>query len=111
MGAFHPVLLLPEGVADQLSGTELEAIVAHEVCHWRRRDNLTASLRMVVEAIFWFYPLVWWLETRLIAERERACDEAVVAAGCDPNAYAEHSESLQILHPFALGLRGRRFRR
>ncbi len=44
---------------------------------------------MVVEAIFWFYPLVWWLETRLIAERERACDEAVVAAGCDPNAYAE----------------------
>jgi beta-lactamase regulating signal transducer with metallopeptidase domain len=89
VGAFHPVLLLPEGVADQLSGTELEAIVAHEVCHWRRRDNLTASLHMVVEAIFWFYPLVWWLETRLIAERERACDEAVVAAGCDPNAYAE----------------------
>lgn len=89
VGAFHPVLLLPEGVAGQLSAGELEAVVAHEVCHWRRRDNLTAALHMLVEAIFWFYPLVWWLETRLIAEREVACDEAVIAAGRDPDTYAE----------------------
>lgn len=89
VGIVHPVLLLPDGVAAQLSGAELEAIVAHEICHWRRRDNLTATLHMVVEAIFWFYPLVWWLESRLIAERERACDEEVVAAGHAPNVYAE----------------------
>ena len=44
---------------------------------------------MVVEALFWFYPLVWWLGARLIEERERACDEAVVRAGNDPAIYAE----------------------
>ena len=89
VGIFQTVLLLPTGVANQLSARELDTIVAHEVCHWRRRDNFTAALHMAVEAIFWFYPLVWWLETRLIAERERACDEDVVAAGRDPEIYAE----------------------
>ena len=44
---------------------------------------------MLIEALFWFYPLVWWIGARLIAERERACDEAVVAAGHSPRIYAE----------------------
>jgi bla regulator protein blaR1 len=44
---------------------------------------------MLVEAIFWFYPPVWWIRTRLIEERERACDEAVLQAGSAANVYAE----------------------
>jgi beta-lactamase regulating signal transducer with metallopeptidase domain len=41
---------------------------------------------MLVEAVFWFYPLVWWLGARLVDERERACDEEVVALGKDPRS-------------------------
>jgi beta-lactamase regulating signal transducer with metallopeptidase domain len=44
---------------------------------------------MVVEAAFWFHPLVWWLEARLVAERERACDEKVVELGSERSIYAE----------------------
>jgi TonB family protein len=44
---------------------------------------------MLVEAVFWFHPLVWWIGARLVDERERACDEAVVRAGHDARAYAE----------------------
>ena len=88
-GIFRPVLWLPAGIADRLSDAELEAIVAHELCHARRRDNLAAAIHMVVEAIFWFHPLVWWLGARLTEERERACDEEVVRMGADPQAYAE----------------------
>jgi hypothetical protein len=43
---------------------------------------------MIVEAIFWFHPLVWWLGARLVEERERACDESVLARGVDPETYA-----------------------
>jgi beta-lactamase regulating signal transducer with metallopeptidase domain len=89
VGIFRPVLLLPAAICDQLSTHELDTVIAHELCHWRRRDNLTAALHMLVEALFWFHPLVWWLETRLIAERERACDEAVLAAGREPELYAQ----------------------
>jgi beta-lactamase regulating signal transducer with metallopeptidase domain len=57
--------------------------------HVRRHDNLTAALHMLVEAVFWFHPLVWWMERHMVEERERACDEAVVELGGRPEAYAE----------------------
>ena len=88
-GIISPVLLLPEGIERHLSAAQLEAIYAHELCHVRRRDNLAAALHMLVEALFWFHPLVWWLEARLIEEREQACDEAVLQAGNHPQDYAE----------------------
>jgi beta-lactamase regulating signal transducer with metallopeptidase domain len=88
-GLFRPVLLLPEGICERLSPEQLRAILVHEMCHVRRRDNLTAAVHMVVEAVFWFHPLVWWIGHRMIVEREAACDEAVLTAGCDPGDYAE----------------------
>jgi uncharacterized protein (TIGR03435 family) len=44
---------------------------------------------MVVEVLFWFHPLVWWIERRLVEERERACDEEVLRVVNEPEAYAE----------------------
>jgi uncharacterized protein (TIGR03435 family) len=88
-GILRPVLLLPEGIAERLNPTQLDAILAHEFCHIRRRDNLTATIHMAVQAIFWFHPLTWWIGARLVDERERACDEEVLRLGCKPNVYAE----------------------
>lgn len=89
VGIWKPVLLMPAGIAARLSPHEMQAVLAHELCHLRRRDNLTGAIHMLVEALFWFHPLVWWLGERLIAERECACDEAVLTEGDDPQAYAE----------------------
>jgi bla regulator protein blaR1 len=89
VGILRPVLLLPEGLVDRLTRAQLDAILAHERAHVRAHDNLLAMLHMTVEAIFWFHPLVWWIERRMIDERERACDEAVVRAGKRPADYAE----------------------
>jgi uncharacterized protein (TIGR03435 family) len=88
-GIVRPVLLLPENISDRLSESQLRAIVAHEMCHVRRGDNLTAAIHMVVAAAFWFHPAVWWIRTRLLEERERACDEAVLQSGSTPQLYAE----------------------
>ncbi len=89
VGIVRPVLLLPQGIAEHLTRTQLDAVLEHELTHCRRRDNLTAAVHMVVEAVFWFHPLVWWIGARLVEERERACDEAVVRAGHDRRTYAE----------------------
>ena len=80
---------MPDGVAGQLTEPQLDAILAHELCHVRRRDNLAAAIHMVVEALFWFHPLVWWVGARLVEERERACDEEVLSLGNAPEVYAE----------------------
>ncbi|HEY1755723.1 MAG TPA: M56 family metallopeptidase [Bryobacteraceae bacterium] len=89
VGFVRPILLLPEGIAERLTQPQLEAVLAHELCHVRRRDNLFASMHMIVEAVFWFHPLVWWIGAKLIEERERACDEAVLKLGSAPRDYAE----------------------
>ncbi len=89
VGVFRPILLMPSGIAERLEPAQMKAVVAHELCHARRLDNLTATLHMLVEALFWFHPLVWWIGARLIAERELACDEAVLSLGNEPQTYAE----------------------
>jgi uncharacterized protein (TIGR03435 family) len=89
VGWRRPLLLLPQGIAERLSPSEMNAILAHELCHVRRRDNLLALIHMIVETIFWFHPLVWWIGARLIEERECACDEDVVSRGNAPDLYAE----------------------
>jgi bla regulator protein BlaR1 len=87
-GVFRPVLLLPEGIADRLNPAQFAAVLAHEFCHVRRRDNLAVAAHMTVEVLFWFHPLVWWIGKRLIEERENACDEAVLRMGNAPATYA-----------------------
>ncbi|MFZ0592974.1 MAG: M56 family metallopeptidase, partial [Bryobacteraceae bacterium] len=88
-GVIRPVLLLPEGITQHLAPAQLKAILDHELCHVRRRDNLAAAIHMLVEAMFWFHPLVWWIGARLVEERERACDEEVLRMGSEPQVYAE----------------------
>jgi bla regulator protein BlaR1 len=88
-GIFRPSLIWPERLSERLDDAQITAILIHELAHTQRRDNLAAALHMVVEAAFWFHPLVWWMERRMVEERERACDEAVVARCSQPDVYAE----------------------
>jgi bla regulator protein BlaR1 len=88
-GIVRPVLLLPEGIMDRLTTAQMNALFTHELCHVRRRDNLTYALHMAVETLFWFHPLVWWVGARLVEERERACDESVLQSGNEAEVYAE----------------------
>lgn len=89
LGVFRPVLVLPAGISDRLTDAQLESIITHELCHVRRHDNLASALHMLIEAVFWFHPLVWWIGARLVDERERACDEEVLRLGTNPQVYAE----------------------
>jgi uncharacterized protein (TIGR03435 family) len=88
VGLLRPIILLPAGILERLAPVALEALLAHELCHVRRRDNLRSAVHMIVEALFWFHPLVWWIGARLMEERERACDEDVLRGGSDPGVYA-----------------------
>ncbi|HTM04995.1 MAG TPA: M56 family metallopeptidase [Vicinamibacterales bacterium] len=88
-GIRRPVLLWPAGLERELEPAEVDAIVCHETSHIERADNLSACVHLIVEAVFWFHPLVWWIGARLIHERERACDEAVALTGTTPEVYVE----------------------
>ncbi len=87
-GVFRPILLFPEGITEMLTPEQWKAIVAHELCHVRRRDNLIGGIQMFIETVFWFHPMVWWIGKRIFEERERACDEEVLKLGNEPRVYA-----------------------
>ena len=72
-GLFRPRLLLPDGITSRLTPEELESIL-QELSHVQCRDNQTAALHMVVEILFWFHPLVWWIGAKLV--ERKSLDEA-----------------------------------
>ena len=89
VGFRRPVILLPAGIDSYLTADQFAAVIAHEMCHVRRRDSLTAAIHMAVESLFWFHPMVWWIGARLVDTREQACDEHVIAETAESAAYAE----------------------
>ena len=101
-GIFSPAVILPSEVMHSLSPAQLRAVLAHEICHVRRHDNLTAAIHHCVQILFWFYPPVWWIGANLLREREVACDEEVVDEGHQQEVYAE-----SILNACRLGVMAR----
>jgi len=87
-GFWRQSILIPDGMEVNLSDEQFQAVLAHEWHHAQRRDNLTAALHMVSEAIFWFYPVVWMVGRMLSEERELACDLAVLEQAASED-YAE----------------------
>ncbi|MGH9458099.1 MAG: M56 family metallopeptidase [Thermoanaerobaculia bacterium] len=79
VGILRPLVVLPHGGCPELSDEEIEAVLAHEVAHVRRHDNLVARLEFALCALFWFHPLLWIARRMSLLDRERACDEAVAS--------------------------------
>jgi beta-lactamase regulating signal transducer with metallopeptidase domain len=84
-GILRPRIVLPAGIERLLTRRELEAVLAHEVAHARRRDNLIELAYQAGRCLLWFHPLMWVAGARLSLYRELSCDESVVrgAGGAD----------------------------
>lgn len=88
IGFFRPMIVLPKWTVGELSTTELNSILIHELAHLERRDDWTNLAQKVLCALFFFHPAVWWVERQLSLEREMACDDVVLARTANPRAYA-----------------------
>jgi HEAT repeat protein len=86
---WRPSIVLPADAA-QWSDERRRVVVLHELAHIKRRDCLTQSMAQLVCAAYWFNPIVWLAARRMRAERERACDDFVLAAGEKGPDYAAH---------------------
>ncbi|MGA2888487.1 MAG: M56 family metallopeptidase [Terracidiphilus sp.] len=87
-GFFHPRILLPSGLVEQLSASDLRQVVMHEMEHLRRGDDWTNLLQKVGLVLFPLNPALLWVERRLCAERELACDDGVLHSTDARKAYA-----------------------
>jgi Zn-dependent protease with chaperone function len=91
IGFTKPMVAIPSWAMRELSTSELNAVLLHELAHLRRRDDWTNLVQKIVGAVLFFHPAVWWIEKKLTLEREMACDDIVLAqsGSTSPRAYAE----------------------
>jgi HEAT repeat protein/beta-lactamase regulating signal transducer with metallopeptidase domain len=87
-GILRPVVVLP-AAADGWPNERVRIALLHELAHVTRADCLTHMLAQVACALYWMNPLAWLAARRARAERERACDDIVLASGTPGTEYAD----------------------
>ena len=95
LGFFKPVILMPASLLTGLSPAQWEAILLHELAHIRRADYAIRMIQSLIEILFFYHPLVWWVGKDLAHEREACCDDQAVAACGDALRYAQALTTLQ----------------
>ena len=88
-GILKPIVLLPVYVLSELTPEQVDLILAHELAHIRRRDFLANALQTMIESVFFYHPVTWWISRAVRIEREHCCDDlAMTTHGGDRIEYA-----------------------
>ena len=83
-------IYFPLHFAKTVSAEQQRAIVTHELAHVARWDAAANHIQIIVQAIFFFHPLIWWTNKKIRQEREKCCDEIVLSGlGTRPQLYCE----------------------
>jgi beta-lactamase regulating signal transducer with metallopeptidase domain len=93
-GVLEPVILLPQAWLAACEGDLLDAILAHELAHARRRDHVVNLAQRLVEVVLFFSPAVHWLSRSLRRQREFCADALAIRLTGDPVALAGALESV-----------------
>jgi beta-lactamase regulating signal transducer with metallopeptidase domain len=88
IGFFHPAIVVPRSLWNELAPVELKQVVLHEIAHLDRGDDWTNLLQKLLRALSPLNPALFWAERHLCMERERACDDQVLDAEGNARAYA-----------------------
>ena len=89
VGVFKPTILLPVAILSELSPSQIEAILTHELAHIRRWDHVANLVQRIIESLLFFHPVVWYVSRCVSRERENCCDDTVLATGAEATGYAE----------------------
>jgi beta-lactamase regulating signal transducer with metallopeptidase domain len=86
-GVIHPVIVLPREMYENSIAKDLKMVLTHELAHIKRMDCCTNFFQRILEAVFYFHPLVWLASRQLTQEREQICDNYVLAKGASSDDY------------------------
>lgn len=110
MGFIKPIILIPLACINQLSVTQLESILLHELAHIKRNDYFINLFIATIEILFFFNPFARLLIKAIKQEREKSCDDWVLQFRFDPYQYASALLSLEQsrspAYPLAIGATG-----
>jgi TonB family protein len=88
IGVWRRVLLVPPGFLEGVSVSDLDAVLAHEFAHIRRRDFAKNLFYGVLSLPIAYHPLLWLTRSRLAESREMVCDAMAAEAVAGRESYA-----------------------
>jgi len=96
VGVFSPKIILPENFSQLFNDEQQSLILAHEICHYQRRDLIWNMLAISFVILFWFNPLIWLAYFRFRQDQELACDHVVIAKQT-PQSRINYSRALVLV--------------
>jgi beta-lactamase regulating signal transducer with metallopeptidase domain len=88
VGTLAPCILLPVSMLSGMPVAQWRIILAHELAHVRRYDEVVNLVQILIESLLFFNPAVWWLSRQVRIEREACCDALAVAVSGPPLSVA-----------------------
>jgi TonB family protein len=88
VGIRRRILLLPPGFLETVDETDLEAVLAHECAHMRRRDFAKNLIYGILSLPAAYHPVLWLTNAQISETREMVCDEMAAAASVGRESYA-----------------------
>lgn len=89
-GIIKPVVIVPSFTYYDLNDSGIEQIILHELAHLKRNDSAVVIILRIMEAVFFFNPLIWYLSGKLQFLQEECCDDIVFQYSSDRPGYAEN---------------------
>lgn len=89
----RPRLLIPYGIINKLSEEEKRYVFLHELAHLKRKDNLINWIMVLVQALHWFNPIVWYAFYKMREDCEVACDADVLSL-LNPAEHKKYGETI-----------------
>jgi beta-lactamase regulating signal transducer with metallopeptidase domain len=88
LGNLRPTIFVPSAVLHHVERDVMESVIAHELAHIKRWDDLLLRVQLLISVLYFFNPVAWFSANRMRDESERACDELVLSSGrLSPKTY------------------------
>jgi beta-lactamase regulating signal transducer with metallopeptidase domain len=102
VGWLRPIVLLPVAAMAGLSLRQVEAILAHELTHIQRHDFAVNLLQTFAETVLFYHPAVWWMSSRIRAEREHCCDDVASVGVWRRDGVRISADGARVVEPCAI---------
>lgn len=77
-GIFRPRIIVSKSLTENADPDTLKYIFLHELTHIKRHDNAVNLLAMLLGAVNWFNPLLWFAFHKMKEDCEVSCDASVL---------------------------------
>jgi len=81
MGVLKPVIYLPQNLLETDDNELLNSVISHEVAHIKHFDAFWIKFQNLIQSLYFFYPVVWYVNSRIHLARECLRDTQVTSQG------------------------------